>query len=78
MQPDDSGFVMLAFVLVGGFFALFLTGVGMLVYLANIRDDMRMVKSLIAAFMEHKVADTVAENRLATLVQEANKVPAVK
>lgn len=42
-------------------------------YVVQMANDIRLIKSLIAAFMEHKVAGTVAENKLANLVQEASK-----
>jgi hypothetical protein len=43
------------------------------IYAWQVSKDLKLIRSLIAAFMEHKVAPTVAENKLASLVQEANK-----
>ncbi len=44
-------------------------------YAARISKDIRLIRSLVAAFMEQKVASTVADNKLAAAVHEANKVP---
>jgi hypothetical protein len=74
-QTLVEGLTLLAFVLVGGFFVMFLMVVWALVYLSQIRDETKMTRSLIAAFMEHKVASAVAESRLATAVQQASKTP---
>ncbi len=45
--------------------------------LEKIREDCRLVRTLLAAFMEQRVAGTVAENRLAAAVHEASKDTAV-
>jgi hypothetical protein len=44
-------------------------------YLPPISKDLRLMRTLLAAFMEQRVAGTVADNRLAAAVQEASKTP---
>jgi len=70
MQPDLSAVTAIAVISLVGFFAVLVVAT---VHLTEIRKDIRLIRSLIAAFMEHKVAGTVAENKLAALVQQANK-----
>jgi hypothetical protein len=40
-------------------------------YLYRISEDLRLVRSLLAAFMEQRVASTVADNKLAAAVEAA-------
>jgi len=57
---------------------IFLAILVIVAHVSEIRKDIRLARSLIAAFMEHKVAPAVAENKLAALVEEANKIGALK
>jgi hypothetical protein len=43
--------------------------------LYQMRDDLRIMRKLMAAYMEHNVAAHVAQDRLASAVQEANRIP---
>lgn len=44
--------------------------------LTRIEKELSLIRTLVAAFMEHQVSGTVAEHKLAAAVQEANKNPA--
>lgn len=56
------------------FTTLVLVGLAAVIfYVERISRDLRLIRKLVAAFLEQRVAGTVAENRLAAVVQEANK-----
>jgi len=69
-QPDLSFPLFLIF---GALAVVFVILTAVVVYVAKMQSDIRIVRELIAAFMEHKVAGTVAENKLASLVEKANQ-----
>jgi hypothetical protein len=50
-------------------------GIAALIYFDRMSKDLAHIRSLLTAFMEQRVAGTLAEHKLAAAVEQAKKAP---